>query len=1087
MRSVLGLKHSVKARVTLVTLLVLVVGLWVLAGYATSLLRRDIEQRASVAQNTSVVLLANQINEQLIIRLQTLDAVAKGITAEQQFEPALLQAALQERALLPTLFNGGALVFDEDGAVLVSIPTQAGRQAPRLALTPANKTVLNQLTRAVVAPPSLGPLRQVPVLSLVAPLPTVGASPKRWLAGIIELRGNSFLDHLGALFPERTSSLMVVAGEQRVIVAATDPLRAMTRSPTTGVEPDVDAAMTGATGTHIVASAKGVPVLLSVAAIPAANWHLAGRLPLSEVFGPIEQVQQQLLLVAALLTLITGGATWWYLRRQFKPLVAAADTLAQLSNTEKPTQAKGDEVGLLMARINQLLAQIRERERELDVQTDELTQINQQLQAILQHVPQLVWLKDLQGRYITCNARFEAFFDLPVASVQGRSDDDFFPPEQAQLYREDDQICLQSRTMMTTQRWLASAESAHEVLLEVNKIALHDAQGRVQALLGIGQDITERWRLSQFGQLRSKVLELVVQDGALPLLLQTLADGLHGLRADWSCALFLVQAESEPARLRVMASAGLDEDFVHALDGLVVSDGICSCATAASSGKRVVVSDLAKSETTKDYRERAQRAGLGASWSQPLFDVQRKVIGVFSVYQKAALAPNVRDVDLLVQLTRLAEIALERAHAGERLRASESSFRALTENTPEAVVVHRLGTVVYANPAAVQLFGASSLADLLSKSTTDLVAPEFQSQQAARMRALQCGDALTATEESRFVRLDGSAFDVEVQGTAIVFDGQPAIHVSIRDVTQRAQTRRQLQLAASVFEHALEGILITTASGNIVDVNAAFTRITGYERRDVLGKNPRLLQSGRHDALFYQSMWGDLLRDGVWSGELSNRRKDGQVYTQMLHVSAVRDKQGAVLHYVGLFADITARKDQEERLNYLAHFDSLTGLPNRALHADRLRQAMANVMRRQKKLGVAFVDLDGFKTVNDESGHDAGDQVLITVANRMRQALREVDTLSRIGGDEFAAIIVDLDYESDCDPLLHRLLIAANEPVLFNGQQLQVSASVGVTFYPQHEDTSPDQLMRQADQAMYQAKRKGKNRMQVSGFADLPE
>jgi len=518
MRSVLGLKHSVKARVTLVTLLVLVVGLWVLAGYATSLLRRDIEQRASVAQNTSVVLLANQINEQLIIRLQTLDAVAKGITAEQQFEPALLQAALQERALLPTLFNGGALVFDEDGAVLVSIPTQAGRQAPRLALTPANKTVLNQLTRAVVAPPSLGPLRQVPVLSLVAPLPTVGASPKRWLAGIIELRGNSFLDHLGALFPERTSSLMVVAGEQRVIVAATDPLRAMTRSPTTGVEPDVDAAMTGATGTHIVASAKGVPVLLSVAAIPAANWHLAGRLPLSEVFGPIEQVQQQLLLVAALLTLITGGATWWYLRRQFKPLVAAADTLAQLSNTEKPTQAKGDEVGLLMARINQLLAQIRERERELDVQTDELTQINQQLQAILQHVPQLVWLKDLQGRYITCNARFEAFFDLPVASVQGRSDDDFFPPEQAQLYREDDQICLQSRTMMTTQRWLASAESAHEVLLEVNKIALHDAQGRVQALLGIGQDITERWRLSQFGQLRSKVLELVVQDGALPLL-----------------------------------------------------------------------------------------------------------------------------------------------------------------------------------------------------------------------------------------------------------------------------------------------------------------------------------------------------------------------------------------------------------------------------------------------------------------------------------------------------------------------------------------------------------------------------------------
>jgi len=1087
MTPTLGLKHSVKARVTLITLLVLVVGLWVLAGYAASLLRRDVEQRASVAQNTAVVLLANQINEQITIRLQALDAVARSVTAEQQLDPVLLHAALQERSLLPTLFNGGVLVFDEDGAVLVGVPAQSERQTPRLVLTPADKTVLNQLTRAVVAPAMLGPLRPVPVVSLVAPLPTVGASPKRWLTGVIELRGNSFLDHLGALSTERGNRLMVVAAAQRVIVAATDAQRVMTRQSTPNADADVEAALANALGTRVVSADAGAAWLMSVAAIPAANWQMVGQLPLRDVFGPIEQMQQQLWLVAALLTLLTGSITWWLLQRQFKPLADASDALAQLSNAQSPANAKGDEIAVLMARINQLLAQIRARERELDVQTDELTQINQQLQAILQHVPQLVWLKDLRGRYITCNARFEAFFDLSVATVLGRSDEDFFPPEQAQLYHEDDQICLQSRTMMTTQRWLVSASSAHEVLLEVNKIALRDAQGQAQAILGIGQDITERWRLSQFEQLRSKVLELVVQDDAVPLLLQTLADGLRSLRADWSCALLLLQEGPSPARLRVMASAGLDNDFVRALDGLVVGDGICGCATAAVSGKRVVVSDIAKSETAKDYRERAQRAGLGACWSQPLFDVQRKVIGVFSVYQKAALAPEAGELELVVQLARLAEIALGRAHSGERLRASESSFRALTENTPEAVLVHRSGIIVYANPAAVCLFGANSLADMLGKSTNDLVAPEFQSQQTIRMRAIQRGDVLAAPVESRFVRLDGSAFDVEVQGTAIVFDGQPAIHVSIRDITQRSQTSRQLQLAASVFEHAIEGILITTASGNIVDVNAAFTRITRYERQDVLGKNPRLLQSGRHDALFYQAMWQALLHDGVWSGELSNRRKDGQVYTQLLHISAVRDAQGAVLHYVGLFADITARKDQEERLNHLAHFDALTGLPNRTLHADRLRQAMANVMRRHKKLGVAFVDLDGFKSVNDTYGHDAGDQVLITVANRMRQALREVDTLSRIGGDEFAAIIVDLDYESDCDPLLHRLLTAANEPVSFNGQQLQVSASVGVTFYPQHEDTSSDQLMRQADQAMYQAKHRGKNQLQVSGFSDLPE
>lgn len=1082
-----GLHYSVKTRVTLITLLVFVAGLWLLAWYASFLLERDVTQRAGVAQNTAVVMLANQLNDQVTLRLQALDVVAKSITAEQQMSADALQSTLQERPLLLSLFNGGALVFEETGAVLASVPQQPERLAQRITLTASDKTTLNQLTHAFVAPPMLGPLRQVPLVTWVAPLPAVGGMPKRWLAGVIELRGNSFLDHLDALSADDGNRFMVGSGAQRIIVAASDTQRVMTRSPTPGIHADVDAVLAGALGTHIVMDGRGEQLMLSVAAMPAAQWHVSGQLPVRAVVGSIKQVQQQLWLAVALLSLLSGGLMGWVLQRQFKPLREASATLAQMSSAQPPANAKTDEVGGLMARINALLAQVRARELELDAQSDELSQINQQLQAILQHVPQLVWLKDLQGRYITCNARFETFFDLPVATVQGRCDDDFFPAALAEQYRQDDQRCLQSNGMDTVQRWLQPKTSAHAVLLEVNKIALRDAQGRLQAILGIGQDITERWQQSQFAQLRSKVLELVAQDGALPQLLQTLADGLRGLRADWSCALMLLQDAPTPARLRVMASAGLDDEFIHGLDGLVVGEGICGCATAAVTGKRVVVRDIAKSATAKDYRERANKAGLGACWSQPLFDLQRKVVGVFSVYQKAAQQPDAQELDMLVQLARLAEIALERAHSGERLRASESSFRALTENTTEAVLVHRQGTIVYANPAAVRLFGANSLAELLRKSTSELIAPEYLAQQNARMRAIQRGEVLDAMVESRFLRLDGSTVDVEVQGTAIVFDGQPAIHVSIRDTTHRAETHRKLQLAASVFEHAIEGILITTASGNIVDVNASFTRITHYQRQDVLGKNPRLLQSGRHDAAFYQAMWNSLLTDGFWSGEVTNRRYDGQVYTQMLHISAVRGAQGEVLHYVGLFSDITTRKDQEERLNYLAHFDALTGLPNRSLHADRLRQAMANVMRRHKKLGVAFVDLDGFKAVNDTYGHDAGDQVLITVAKRMRQALREVDTLSRIGGDEFAAIIVDIDYERDCDVLLQRLLAAANEPVHFNGQVLQVSASVGVTFYPQQEDTTPDQLMHQADQAMYKAKHQGKNQLQLSGFADLPE
>jgi len=352
------------------------------------------------------------------------------------------------------------------------------------------------------------------------------------------------------------------------------------------------------------------------------------------------------------------------------------------------------------------------------------------------------------------------------------------------------------------------------------------------------------------------------------------------------------------------------------------------------------------------------------------------------------------------------------------------------------------------------------------------------------MQAIESAKPIEPMVESRFIRLDGSEFDVEVQGTAMMYGGSPAIHVSIRDISERKLAEAQLRVAASVFSHAIEGIMITAPDGRIIDVNAAFVRITGYSREEVRGQTPSMLNSGRNTPQFYQQLWQNLVRDGSWSGELWNRRKDGDIYAQMLHISAVRDKHGQVIQYVALFSDITERKAHERRLDQLAHFDTLTGLPNRALHADRLQHAMAQALRRQQKLGVAFVDLDGFKAINDTYGHEAGDHLLITLARRMRLALRESDTLSRLGGDEFAALIVDLAHESDCDPLLHRLLAAAKQPVMFGGAVLQVSASVGVTFYPQATEVGPEQLLRQADMAMYRAKQAGKNQFQMSGFAD---
>ena len=296
------------------------------------------------------------------------------------------------------------------------------------------------------------------------------------------------------------------------------------------------------------------------------------------------------------------------------------------------------------------------------------------------------------------------------------------------------------------------------------------------------------------------------------------------------------------------------------------------------------------------------------------------------------------------------------------------------------------------------------------------------------------------------------------------------------EAQQLESARLERVNAACVFDNSREGIIIASVDGVMTDVNAAFTRITGYEREDVIGRNPSMLSSGRHDKAFYKAMWQNLIEKGHWSGELWNRRKDGEVFAEILTISAVTDSQGNVQRYVAVFTNITAIKTYQTELEHIARFDALTDLPNRVLLADRLQQSMSQAQRRENMVAVAFIDLDGFKAVNDTHGHEAGDHVLVTLAARMREVLREGDTLARNGGDEFVALLVDLATLSDAQPMLSRLLDAASQCVEFRGMPLRVSASIGVSFYPRAQATSMEELLRQADAAMYQAKLSGKNR-----------
>ncbi|MBS0554844.1 MAG: EAL domain-containing protein [Proteobacteria bacterium] len=443
----------------------------------------------------------------------------------------------------------------------------------------------------------------------------------------------------------------------------------------------------------------------------------------------------------------------------------------------------------------------------------------------------------------------------------------------------------------------------------------------------------------------------------------------------------------------------------------------------------------------------------------------------------ASVLPAEHEMQRLLHELQVHQIELELQN--EELRASRAEVEAglarytdLYDFAPVGYVTLRAdGVILQTNLAAARLLG----------------------RERARLVGTCFGAFMTAADLPRFRAFLGQVFSSKaapvcevrllgnepplpiVQIEAVLAPGGQTCHAVVTDITARRQAEARLELAAGVFTHAWEGIMIISPADAIIEVNAAFSRITGYDRDEVLGRAPGMLDSDRQGPEFHDAMRTALARDGQWSGEMWSRRKSGEEYVAATTISAVRGADGRTQNYVALFADITTIKEQQRQLEHIAHYDALTRLPNRVLLADRLQQAMAQCQRRERSLAVAYLDLDGFKAVNDRHGHNIGDELLITLALRMKEALREGDTLARIGGDEFVAVLVDLEHIDDCDPVLARLLQAAAAPATVGGAALQVSASIGVTLYPQ-DNADADHLMRHADQAMYQAKQAGKNR-----------
>lgn len=413
------------------------------------------------------------------------------------------------------------------------------------------------------------------------------------------------------------------------------------------------------------------------------------------------------------------------------------------------------------------------------------------------------------------------------------------------------------------------------------------------------------------------------------------------------------------------------------------------------------------------------------------------------------------------------------------LRESESLMRTLVDSQPECVkLIGQDHTLLEMNPAGLAMVGAETLEQVKSLNLANLLLPEYR--HAFLELSHRVFQGASGTLEFEIHNLKGEHRWLTTHMVPLHDDNRNIIAALgiTRDISEQKRNEANLKLAARVFVEAREGILITDAAGLIVDVNPMFSEITGYSRDEVLGKNPNLLKSGQHGKEFYGDLWQSLKKTRHWQGEIWNRRKNGELYAELLSLSALCNEQGEILHYIGLFSDITESKQQQQMLELMAHYDPLTHLPNRTLFADRLLQAIAHSRRNKSLLAICFLDLDGFKPVNDQFGHEAGDQVLIEVAERIKNCLREEDSVSRHGGDEFALLLGDLNSVEECEQAIKRLHQCIIEPYFIKGQPITIGVSSGITLYPL-DNADSDTLLRHADHAMYQAKLAGKNRYQM--------
>ncbi|MFZ6819106.1 EAL domain-containing protein [Undibacterium sp. Ji22W] len=646
------------------------------------------------------------------------------------------------------------------------------------------------------------------------------------------------------------------------------------------------------------------------------------------------------------------------------------------------------------------------------------------LDAIVTGTTDAVYVKDLKGRYVLANQAIASFLECPLEEVLGADDSLFFDEETTAFIKEKDKQIFEHGVTQSHEAYLHTRSGKKHIYL-ATKGPLFDEDGKVVGLFGISHDISERKRIEE----------------DLRLVLQEAGDAIWITNPQGQ---FLF---ANPAACRLI------DYSLNELQGMSISD---------------LLVDASKLKLDAHLRQLEQEKFIRRDW--PI--VRRDGTQV----QVEVITTRLPDGRYMAFGRDLTEMQL----AQNALQEREKQLARVLEGTDQGYWDWNLETNQFDVSARweTMLGYAPGELDTSLDNWAKYVHPVDLEKAHISVQKHLAGETSSHQMELRCLTKSGEWRWVLTRGRIVEWDanGKPSrMSGTHTDISERKQLEQVQKDASTVFASSYEGIMMVSIDGLISKVNPAFTRITGYHEEEVIGRSPKILSSGRHTSEFYRHLWTDLIKQDFWRGEIWNRRKSGEEYIELLSISTVRDEFGVILHFIGVFSDISQLKAHEAELDKIAHYDTLTGLPNRRLLGDRLGQALIRAQRDQSLLAVCFLDLDGFKAINDQYGHHVGDQLLIGVSEHLRVVLRSNDTLARLGGDEFVILLSDIKNSMESVQILNRILIAASRSVKVDDVVLNVSASIGVSLYPD-DNVDTDSLLRHADQAMYIAKNAGKNR-----------